>query len=134
MIDIESEVFNTVAAALRAKWPKLYMVGEYVRAPKSFPCVSLEERENVVLTRTQTGEHTENHASVMYEANIYSNKANGKKTQCREIAMALDEAMAHMGFTRIMLNPIPNMDDATIYRITARYRAVVSKNNTIYRR
>lgn len=134
MIDIESEVFGAVAAELRTKWPKLYMVGEYVRTPKSFPCVSLEERDNSVLSRTQTGSEIENHATLMYEANVYSNKANGKKAECRAIATALDAAMARLGFTRIMMNPIPNMDDATIYRITARYRAVVGKDKTIYRR
>ena len=70
----------------------------------------------------------------MYELNVYSNKAAGKKAECKHIAAVVDAEMAAMGFTRMMLNPIPNMDDATIYRITGRYRAVVSKNQTLYRR
>ena len=76
----------------------------------------------------------ENHSTLMYEVNVYSNKKTGKKTECKKIITLVDEAMSALGFTRIMLQPIPNMDDATIYRMTARYRAVVSKDKVIFRR
>ena len=39
-----------------------------------------------------------------------------------------------LNFTRTMLEPVPNQDDATIYRMLGRYRAVISKEKTIYRR
>ena len=70
----------------------------------------------------------------MYELNVYSNKTAGKKTECKKIAAMVDEEMAAMGFTRTMLNPIPNMDDATIYRMVGRYRVTVSKDNVLFRR
>ena len=76
----------------------------------------------------------ENHVSVLYEVNIYSNKKVGKKAECREIAALIDERMLALGFTRKMLQPIPNLDDATIYRMVGRYSAIVSKNKVIYRR
>ena len=38
-----------------------------------------------------------------------------------------------MGFTRIFMNPVPNLESATVYRLVARYRAVVSKEKVIYR-
>lgn len=134
MIDIETEVYARVTGKLKEKFPRLYTTGEYVRSPSSFPCMSLMVMDNVVVTRTQTSSSMENHATVMFEANVYSNKAKNKKAECKEIASALDDAMAELGFTRIMMNTVPNMDDATIYRIVGRYRAVVSKDNIIYRR
>lgn len=134
MINIESEVFNIVSTAVRAAYPNIYMTGEYVKAPPSFPCVSLIEMDNAPLQRTQTTDSVENHVSVMYEVNVYSNKTSGKKTECKNIAGVIDNAMAALGFTRTMLNPIPNMGDATIYRILGRYRAVISRNSEIYRR
>ena len=70
----------------------------------------------------------------MYEVNIYSNKTSGKKSECREIASLLDNEFATLGFSRTMLQPIPNMDDATIYRMTGRYTAVISKDKAIFRR
>lgn len=134
MIDIETEVYDAVAGKLKEQFPNIYTTGEYVKAPPRFPCVSLIMMSNAALARTQTSSCMENHAQVMFEANIYSNRANTKKTECKEIAGALDEAMLGLGFTRTMLTPIPNMDDATIYRITGRYQAVASKDNVIYRR
>ena len=48
MIDIETEVFSIVSAEVRKKYPKIYMTGEYVKSPPSFPCVSLIETDNQV--------------------------------------------------------------------------------------
>lgn len=134
MIDIENQVFSRIAARLRETFKGVYVTGEYVKTPSSFPAVSLIEMDNVPLRRTQTSDSVENHVELMYELNVYSNKAAGKKTECKKIASVVDEEMAAMGFTRTMLNPIPNMDDATIYRILGRYKAVVSTENVLYRR
>ena len=134
MIDVENEVFNSVATDVRAEYPKVYMVGEYVKAPPKFPCVSLVEMDNKSYQQTEDSGSTENHASLMYEVNIYSNKTVGKKTECKAIAALIDERMLALGFARTMLQPIPNMDDATIYRMVGRYSAVISKDKVIYRR
>lgn len=134
MIDIENEVFNTVATEVRAKYPDIYMVGEYVKTPPKFPCVSLVEMDNQSYQSTEDSGSSENHASLMYEVNVYSNKTVGKKSECKAIAALIDEQMLALGFARTMLQPIPNLDDATIYRMVSRYSAVISKNKVIYRR
>ena len=134
MIDIENEVFNTVATDVRAKYPDIYMVGEYVKTPPKFPCVSLVEMDNQSYQQTEDSGSVENHASLMYEVNIYSNKTAGKKSECKAIAALIDERMLALGFARTMLQPIPNLDDATIYRMVGRYSAVISKNKVLYRR
>ena len=41
MIDIENRVFNTVATALRAEYPGIFVSGDAVAAPKTFPAVTL---------------------------------------------------------------------------------------------
>ncbi len=134
MIDIENEVFSSVAAEVRATHPSIYMVGEYVKTPPKFPCVSLVEVDNQTYQQTEDSGSVENHASVMYEVNVYSNKTVGKKSECKAIAALIDERMLALGFTRTMLQPIPNLDDATIYRMVGRYSAVISKDKVIYRR
>lgn len=134
MIDIENEVLTRVANAVRVSYPNIGFGGEYVKSPSSFPFVSLEEKDNYTYQQTQTSSSLENHIQVMYEINVYSNKTSGKKSECKAIMAIIDREMSSLGFSRMMLQPIPNMDDATIYRITARYRAVVSVNKTIYRR
>ena len=134
MINVESEIFNIVAIALRTAYPNVYVVGEYVKSPSQFPSVSIEEISNAAYDKTQSSYSIENHADITYEVNIYSNKSSGKKSECRAIASLIDNEFATLGFSRIMLQPIPNMDDATIYRMTGRYRGVVSKDKIVYRR
>jgi hypothetical protein len=134
MIDIENEVFSAIAGAVRNKYSGAYVVGEYVKSPPKFPCVSVVETDNSAYDRTQTSGSLENHADVTYEVNIYSNKTSGKKSECKAIASLVDNEFATLGLSRTMLQPIPNGDDATIYRITGRYRGVVSQDKKIFRR
>lgn len=134
MIDIESEVFNTVSEKVREQYPEIFMTGEYVKSPSSFPCVSLIETDNQIYRNTRTSGCIENHAQVVYEVNVYSNKQRGKKAECKEILGFIDKQLEALGFTRTLMTPVPNEVDATVYRMVARYRAIVSKENVIYRR
>ena len=134
MINVENEIFDRVADSVRTAYPSAFVSGEYIRTPSKFPFISLVEMSNTAYDRTQSSDSVENHASLMYEVNIYSNKKSGKKSECKAIAALIDNELATLGFSRTMLQPIPNMDDATIYRMTGRYAAVVSKDKAIYRR
>ena len=102
MIDIETEVFSIVSAEVRKKYPKIYMTGEYVKSPPSFPCVSLIETDNQVYRNTRDSGCIENHAQVLYEVNVYSNKTSGKKTECKAIIALIDSKMEALGFTRTL--------------------------------
>lgn len=134
MINIEPEIFNIIAKAVRMAYPDASVVGEYVKSPSRFPSVSIVEINNVAYDNTQTSGSLENHADVTYEVNIYSNKTSGKKSECKAIASLIDNELAALGFSRSMLQPVPNVDDATIYRMLGRYRGVVSKDNYVFRR
>lgn len=107
------------------------MSGEYVDAPAKFPAVTIEEVNNSVYQKMRTL-HIENAASVLYEVNIFSNKVGYKKAEAQGIISFIDDILSSLGFTRTMCNPLPNLADATIYRLTARYEAVVDKDNWIY--
>ncbi len=134
IIDIETTLFSEVSNEVRERYPQIFMTGEYVKSPPSFPCVSLVEVDNTTLRSTQSSTEQENHVTVMYELNVYSNKTKGKKAECKEIVAFIDNLLMNRNFTRTMLEPVPNQDSATIYRMLGRYRAIVSKNKTIYRR
>ena len=134
MINVESEIFDIMVKAIKTKYPDAYVVGEYVKSPSQFPCISIVEIDNVVYDKTQSSDNIENHASVTYEINVYSNKTSGKKSECKDISALIDSEFATLGFSRTMLQPVPNVDDATIYRMLGRYRGVVSKDKIIFRR
>ena len=130
----EDMLFTKIATAIRAEFSGAYVVGEYVNAPSKFPAVYIVEQDNTVNRATRDTSGIENFADVMYQVDIYSNKNKGKKSECKAIAALVDEQFAALGFTRSFLNPVPNIDDGTIYRMTGRWIATVSKDNIVYRR
>ena len=134
MIDVENAVFNRVVAKVREVFPNIFMAGEYVKSPPSFPAVSLVETDNITRADTVDSGSNENHVNVMYEVNVYSNKTVGKKSECKEIVALIDNELLTMGFSRSTLTPVPNEDDSTIYRMVGRYRATVSTKHEIIRR
>lgn len=133
MIDIESEVFDGAVKLLKEKYPNIAVYSETVLAPSEFPCVCIEEADNFSYLRSRDSKTNENHAEVMYEVNVYSNKVKGKKSESKEIFSIVDGYLNDLGFTRTAKNPI-KLDDATKYRLFGRYVAVVSQNKEIFRR
>lgn len=133
MIDVENQIYTPIAEALREAFPGIDTSGEYVKAPSAFPHVSIVEQDNYpTLTHLSTSD-TEQYTTIMYEVNVYSNKSSGKKAQCRSIMKVIDDLMYRRNFTRISLSPVPNLENATIYRLVARYRAETDGVN-LYRR
>lgn len=134
MIDIEAQVFTIVSNAVLAVYPDAFVTPEYVRQPAQFPTASIVQMDSVVNRSMRDSSRIENGADVMFQVDVYSNRMDVRKQECKAIIALIDEQFALLGFTRSFMNPIPNLSDATIYRITARYVATVDANETIYRR
>lgn len=133
MVDIESQIFTALASEIRKKFKGAMVSGEYVAAPSKFPYVSIVEQDNYISSENLDSSDAEQLASVLYEVNVYSNKTAAKKTECRKIMDLVDRMLYSMNFTRISMHPVPNMENATIYRLVARYTAKTD-GKTIYRR
>jgi hypothetical protein len=133
MIDIEQRVYTTVTTPLRSSFDPIYIYGEEVRTPSLFPAVTIVEIDNYVYKRTMDSGSNERHSVITYEVTVYSNKTTGKKAECKEILAVVDEKFMGIGFTRSMTKPVP-MDDATAFKLVARYSAVVSDSGKIYNR
>ena len=72
MIDIENQIFDNISKVVREHYPDIYMTGEYINIPPTFPSVSLVQKSNPTYRQTQTSASNENHVDVMFEVNIYS--------------------------------------------------------------
>lgn len=136
MIDIENKVLSVVREAVLAQYPNASVYGEYVEVPESFPCVTVTEDTNYTYVYTRDDSPYEHHADVQYAVNVYSNKQDGAKLEARAILNVADIAMQSMKFWRTMSRQVPNVD-RTIYRVLARYHAVVgepavSGNDLVY--
>ena len=75
----------------------------------------------------------ENAVNVMYQVDVYSNLNTGKKAQTKAIIALLDEVLAGYRFVRTFCNPVQNFNDATIYRMTARYTRRITNQDEIYK-
>ena len=124
MVNIENELFSEVAGILREQFKGIKVYSEYVNSPSSFPCVTFMEQDNYTNIESLPLSNIEAASNLMYEINVYSNKKNGKKQECKDIMSVIDGIMLNKGFVRIMLNPIQNINDDTIYRIVSRYRKI----------
>lgn len=124
-------MFNVIAKKLRATYPGIWVNGEELDLPSRFPAVTITEQDNSVVQRMRTL-NIENAANLMYQASVYSNKAVGRKQEAKKIMETIDQEFANLGFTRTMCNPISNLQDATIYRIIARYTASVDRDLWIH--
>lgn len=131
MIDVESVVFQKCADAFRAAYPNGFIAGEYVSQPPKFPAVMVVEMDNNVDERAIDNGNIENAVNVMYQVDVYSNLNKGKKAQAKAIIALIDEVLAQYRFIRTFCNPIQNMNDATIYRMTSRYRRRITDTETI---
>lgn len=132
MIDVENMVLTAVKTAVKTEYPNATIKSEKQDVPSSFPFVSIVEEDNTSYRKTQDDVSKEHHAEVMYEVNVYSNKQNGSKTEAKKIMSIVDDTLQGIKFTRIMKLPTPNKDNS-IYRITARYTAVIAdRNGDIY--
>jgi len=131
MIDLEQKIFTDVATLLRSEYQGIFVSSEYVPVPTRFPAVSIVEADNRIVENMRTL-NIENAVRVMYEVQIFSAKTNGKKAEAKAIAETVDGFFASIGFTRTLKNQVPNINDATIYRIVCRYEAIIDKDNWIY--
>lgn len=132
MIDVENQVFDNVAKALRAKFKGIWVVSCDTDAPAKFPAVCFWEMSNVADESTQTAHSRENRAELIFQGSTFSNLEKGAKQQCRKIVAVIDEVMEKLGFIRIFGQPVPNPADTTVYRYISRYKGVVDKDGYVY--
>lgn len=131
MIDIETEVFSPISIALKAQFPGIFVVSEPTPVPSKALVASIVQEDSYSSPRKQDNTLVEKFTTVMFQIDVYSNKASGKKSQCKEVMGVIDSMLFGMNFMRLSLNPIP-MEDSGYYRLTARYRAETD-GETLYR-
>ena len=85
MIDCENEIYTTVKTKVEAVYKGIHFTSEPTYSPAEFPCVALYEADNSSYDKTKDSSGKENHAQVMYEAYVFSNKKQGRKTECKNI-------------------------------------------------
>lgn len=129
MIDNENKIIQAVKTALITDYPNMPVYSITTLAPETFPCVSIEESDNYVYKKAMTNSNIENMAVVMYEVNVFSNKAGGKKAEAKAIFQIIDTTLINLGFIREYTKPV-SFNDGTAYRYAGRYKGFATKSIT----
>lgn len=132
MIDIESKIVDAIRTDLISEYPLIYVASEYVPVAPAFPAVIVYEVDNY--SHENSMEDTETHANVLYEVQVYSNKSKGRKAEAKTILARIDAVLQGYKFVRTMKLELRNPDQPSVFRLVARYRAVVSTDYRVYRR
>ena len=131
MIDIEAKIYSPIRTALMNAYDGIYVTSEPTAPSAKFPAVSIVQEDNYMSVRKMDNSGAERFATVMFQVDVYSNKASGRKSQCKEIMGFIDTMLYQLNFTRLSLTPIPMANDG-YYRLSARYRAETD-GETMYR-
>lgn len=136
MIDYEVDIYDAVVTAVQTALPDetISFDADWIKSPAVLPHVQISETNNYTDERSQQADVGDRFAVVTYDVNIYTNDISGKKLHARRILGAIDEAFTALNFRRVQQDVVPNLSDATVYRIMARYRAMVGNDGTLYRR
>lgn len=132
MIDIFNEMYTLLVNALLTSNPNIGTSSVYTNMPSKYPFVSMEEIDNSVYEDTSDCCHVENHVSIEYEINVYT-QGTTRKSDGNAIANVVDTLLTQYGFVRQSKNSLQS-EDETKYRIIMRYYGIVSKDHVIYRR
>lgn len=132
MIDVESTIFDRVADAFDAVYPNGSRYGEQTTSPPKFPCLTLEQVDSSTYQLSLDDASMEHNAWITFEANVYSNKTRGAKAECKKIMQLVDSQMQALNFIRLFCTPAKNADKK-YFRLTARYRAVISDTYMLHR-
>ena len=122
MIDIENKIYSPIRTALVNAYDGIFVTSEPTATTAKFPAVSIVQQDNYMSINKLDNSGEERFATVMFQVDVYSNKASGRKSQCKEIMGFIDKMLYDLNFTRLSLTPVPMANDG-YYRLTARYRA-----------
>ena len=131
MIDIENTIYSPIRTALVNQFDGIFVTSEPTATTAKFPAVSIVQQDSYMSINKLDNSGRERFSTVMFQVDVYSNKASGKKSQCKEIMGVIDTMLFDLNFTRLSLTPIP-MENAGYYRLSARYRAETD-GETMYR-
>lgn len=133
MIDKENEVYTRVRERVLETFPDASVDGTYQPVPSGFPHVSIYQNDSYTPNEYLDSATYAKFEAVMFEVQVYSNKTGTKKQECKRLMDIIDTVMQEMNMRRSSLVPVPNLNDASIYRLTARYEGLIDADG-FYRR
>ena len=132
MIDFQPQIFTAVADSLEKAFPGINVTGEISDQAPKFPCVQIDEQQNVP-TLIDNSPETQ-FAIIQYRVRVLTNRKTGRKEQARKIMSQVDSVMGSYNLIRKSYVAQSGLYTNSAYRIDATYEAVIDVNGVIYKR
>ena len=134
MFEIQREIYTKAADAVLGAYSTCRITNSFIYAPSEFPCVSIVLSDDGMTYKMRDSSRADNYRDITVIVDVFSNKANGKKTQAEAIMQIVIDTLAPYNFTMVSCKPNSNVSNASIYKITATFTATVDKDGKIYTR
>lgn len=130
MVDLMPDVFDAIYNAVTAEYPDADLASHYVNQPSAFPHVQAWDESNTTPREGMNLSGDECFSNIVIHIEIFDNMLDGEGSENVEKILALiDPVMRMLGFRRTYNAPVPNYNDASVYRKVVRYTKLQPNNN-----
>ena len=132
MIDFSNEIFTQIFNEIKeVHGEKVKVIGEYVKVPDKFPCVTVDETHNIPY---EMDSGVEKYSAITYRVQVFSNKKAGKRAEARAIYKTVSDKLFDMNLIAKTYRTTPDMYNSNIYEIQGTFEGAIDRNGVIHRR
>lgn len=125
MIDVMTDIFDSVYNAVTAEFPTADLATNYVNQPASFPHLQMWTESNTAPRTGMNLSGDECFSNIVIHFEGFDNMLDGEGMEnVKKMFSIIDPVMRVQGYRRTYYAPVPNYDDASVYREVARYSKI----------
>lgn len=135
MIDIfaiKQEIQTLPFAAVQAVYKNCMVTNATIAAPSKFPCLGVVLSDNGTTQSMRDSSGEDNYHDITLRVDVWSNKTNGKQAEAEGIMNIVRGALLSHNFRQVSCRPTSDINNATVYRLTAEFTATVDADKNIY--
>ena len=137
MIDvfaIEQEIQTLVFNGVLADYENCVITNATIAAPSKFPCLGVVLSDNGTTQSMRDSSGEDNYHDITIRVDVWSNLTNGKQAEAEGIMNIVRGVVLPLNFRQVSCRPTSDINNATVYRLTAEFTATVDADNNIYYR
>lgn len=134
VFEIEQEIQTLIFNAVLTDYKNCVITNATIAAPSNFPCLGVVLSDNGTTQSMRDSSGEDNYHDITIRVDVWSNKTNGKQAEAEGIMNTVRGVVLPLNFRQVSCRPTSDINNATVYRLTAEFTATVDADNNIYYR
>lgn len=134
VFEIEQEIQTLIFNAVLTDYKNCVITNATIAAPSKFPCLGVVLSDNGTTQSMRDSSGEDNYHDITIRVDVWSNKTNGKQAEAEGIMNIVRGVVLPLNFRQVSCRPTSDINNATVYRLTAEFTATVDADNNIYYR